>query len=235
MWIHLCLTKVHLFGCLLQPTTLLLYRAWPIMFGSLEARSLDKARVNEDICFHSGSAGTCPPLPRLSETISRHLLGADCSGRFLLLLSPSTPPSVLGKVLHRSTFCVAGTLARSDSEQEKKDTDRKQTLRRVCAAPPFVCLCFLKYGLYVAHLFLAPYGNKRCHSEETTTYSFTAQVYSVCLQNSQKSFSAECDLNACFRESEILPMSSCVAFENPRKLRCALNSDSFNFPVDLLF
>lgn len=54
----------------------------------LEVRSLDKAGLNEDICFHSGSAGTRPSL--LSETISRHLLAADCSGRFLPLPSPST-------------------------------------------------------------------------------------------------------------------------------------------------
>ncbi|MEQ2286462.1 hypothetical protein AMECASPLE_002747 [Ameca splendens] len=36
-----------------------------------------------------GRAGTRPPLPELSETISRHLLAADCSGRFLPLLVAS--------------------------------------------------------------------------------------------------------------------------------------------------
>lgn len=92
------------------------------MFRSLEARSPDKAGVNEDICFHSGSAGTCSLLPQLSETISRHLLTADCSGRFLMLLWPSTPPSGLGKVLHRSPRCVAHATARSGSEREKSIT-----------------------------------------------------------------------------------------------------------------
>lgn len=86
----------------------------------LEVRSLDKAGLNEDICFHSGSAGTRPPL--LSETISRHLLAADCSGRFLPLPSPSTPPSGLRKVLRRSPCCVASLPARSDLEGEKIDT-----------------------------------------------------------------------------------------------------------------
>lgn len=92
-------------------------------------RSLDKPRVNEDICFHSGSAGTCPLLPQLSETISSHLLAADCSGRFLLLVSPSTPPSGLWKVLHRSSCCVENPPARSDMEGEKIGTERKQILR----------------------------------------------------------------------------------------------------------
>ncbi|MEQ2170651.1 hypothetical protein GOODEAATRI_002495, partial [Goodea atripinnis] len=56
---------------------------------SVEMLSLDRTRPNEDICFHSGRAGTRPPLPELSETISRHLLAADCSGRFLPLLVAS--------------------------------------------------------------------------------------------------------------------------------------------------
>ena len=109
------------------------------MFQSLEARSLDKAGVNEDICFHSGSAGTCPPLPQLSETISRHRLAADCSGRFLLLLSPSTPPSGLGKVLHRSHRCVANSPARSDSGREKIDTQREEADTQKCKLSVF---CF---------------------------------------------------------------------------------------------
>lgn len=137
MWLFLCSTKVRLFGCLLQPAALLLFWACPIMFQSLEVRSLDKPGVNEDICFHSGSAGTCPPLPQLSETISRHLLAADCSGRFLLLLSPSTPPSGLRKVLHRSPCCVANPPARSDLEREKIDSERRQILRSAD------CLVFL--------------------------------------------------------------------------------------------
>lgn len=75
--------------------------------------SLDKPGLNKDICFHSGSAGTrslaaarhcCRCYLRFSETISRHLLAADCSGRFLLLLSPPTPPSGPRKVLHRSPW-----------------------------------------------------------------------------------------------------------------------------------
>lgn len=130
MWLFLCQTKVRLFSCLLQHTALLLFRAWPIMSQSLETCSLDKTGANEDICFHSGSAGTCPPLPRLSETISRHLLAADCSGRFLLLLSPSTPPSGLGKVLHRSPCCAANLPTRSSSgkgeNRHGEETDTKE-------------------------------------------------------------------------------------------------------------
>lgn len=120
-----------------------------LCFQSLEVRSLDKPGLNEDICFHSGSAGTHPPLPRLSETISRHLLAADCSGRFLLLLSPSTPPSGLWKVLHRSPCCVASSPARSDLEGEKIDTERKQMLPE-CRLSVF--LFKPDYGVLIEHL-----------------------------------------------------------------------------------
>lgn len=96
-----------------------------LCFGAWKCAPSTNRGVNEDICFHSGSAGTCPPLPQLSETISRHLLAADCSGRFLLFLSPSTPPSGLRKVLHRSPCCVVNPPARSDLEREKIDTERK--------------------------------------------------------------------------------------------------------------
>lgn len=125
---HPLLTKVHLFGCRLQPSALLLSPALPPIMLSVLGKCAPSTnrRVNEDICFHSGSAGTRPPLPRLSETISRHLLAADCSGRFLLLLSPSTPPSGLRKVLHRSPRCVANLPARSDLEGEKIDSERKR-------------------------------------------------------------------------------------------------------------
>lgn len=113
----------------------------------LEVRSLDKAGLNEDICFHSGSAGTRPPL--LSETISRHLLAADCSGRFLPLLSPSTPPSGPRKVSHRSPCRVAGLPARSDLEGEKIDTGRKRTLPE-CRLSVF--LFQPDYGVLIEHL-----------------------------------------------------------------------------------
>lgn len=81
--------------------------------------------VNEDICFHSGSAGTGPTLPHFAETISRHLLAADCSGRSVLLLSPFTAPSGLGKVLHRSAS-LCGTPVSEERVRTEEQTQRKK-------------------------------------------------------------------------------------------------------------
>lgn len=150
----------------------------PLCSRRLEGRSLDKAGLNEDICFHSGSAGTRPPL--LSETISRHLLAADCSGRFLPLPSPSTPPSGLRKVLHRSPRCVASAPARSDLEGEKIDTGRKRTLPE-CSLSVF--LFQPDYGVLIEHLL--PVGeNSFCWESDVTTCA--GCISSICLKPNRK-------------------------------------------------
>lgn len=138
----------------------------------LEVRSLDKAGLNEDICFHSGSAGTRPP--QLSETISRHLLAADCSGRFLPLLSPSTPPSGLRKVLHRSPCRAASLPGRSDLEGEKIDTERKRMLPE-CSLSVF--LFQPDYGVLTEHL-LSVVG-KECVMIGTTRHNLCSCISSV--------------------------------------------------------
>lgn len=59
--------------------------------------SLGETGLNEDICFHPGNAGMGSTLP-VQETISSHLLSADCSGRYERAHSAICPKQGVSRV-----------------------------------------------------------------------------------------------------------------------------------------
>lgn len=69
--------------------------------------------------------GMCPTLPRLPETIRRHLLAADCSGRFLLL--PLAFDTAIWPVEGVTQVSMLWGEPASQCLRKGRKSDRKQT------------------------------------------------------------------------------------------------------------